>query len=51
LLVEQNANAALHIAHRAYVLRNGRIVVSGNAESLIGNPAVDDAYLAGANDE
>jgi branched-chain amino acid transport system ATP-binding protein len=51
LLVEQNANAALQIAHRAYVLRNGRIVLSGSAESLIGNPSVDDAYLAGTNGE
>ena len=48
LLVEQNANAALAIAHRAYVLQNGRIVLSGSAESFIGNPAVDDAYLASA---
>jgi len=51
LLVEQNANAALQIAHRAYVLRSGRIVLSGKAESLIGDPAVDDAYLAGAHGE
>lgn len=51
LLVEQNANAALQIAHRAYVLRSGSIVLSGAAASLIGNPAVDDAYLTGAHGE
>jgi ABC-type branched-subunit amino acid transport system ATPase component len=51
LLVEQNANAALQIANRAYVLRSGSIVLCGDAESLIGDPAVEDAYLAGAHGE
>jgi ABC-type branched-subunit amino acid transport system ATPase component len=51
LLVEQNANAALSIAHRAYVLQNGSIKLSGSAQSLIGDPAVDDAYLMREEDD
>jgi branched-chain amino acid transport system ATP-binding protein len=46
-LVEQNARAALDIADRGYVLENGRITVSGKASDLLGNPAVQDAYLGG----
>ncbi len=45
LLVEQNANMALHIAHKAYVLETGRIVLSGNAQDLLNNPDVKKAYL------
>ena len=45
LLVEQNANRALKIAHRGYVLENGRIVLAGSAESLLHNAAVQQAYL------
>ena len=45
LLVEQNANMALHIAHNAYVLETGKIVLSGNAQSLLTNPDVKKAYL------
>jgi branched-chain amino acid transport system ATP-binding protein len=45
LLVEQNANMALKIAHRGYVMENGRIVLSGSAESLLHNEAVQKAYL------
>lgn len=45
LLVEQNANMALKIAHRGYVMENGRIVLSGSAESLLHNEAVQQAYL------
>jgi len=46
-MVEQNANLALQIAHRAYVLQNGRIVLEGPAEALRDNPEVRDAYLGG----
>ena len=44
-LVEQNANQALRIADRGYVLENGKIRVSGNADELLANPAVQKAYL------
>lgn len=44
-MVEQNANLALTIAHRAYVLQNGRIALSGNAAELLDSPAVQEAYL------
>ena len=47
LVVEQNARAALNIADRGYVMENGRIAVSGLAAELLGNPAVQDAYLGG----
>ncbi len=45
LLVEQNANMALKIAHRGYVMENGSIVLAGSAESLLHNEAVQNAYL------
>jgi branched-chain amino acid transport system ATP-binding protein len=45
LVVEQNANLALRIASRGYVLETGRIVVSGDADELEGNEAVRKAYL------
>jgi branched-chain amino acid transport system ATP-binding protein len=45
LLVEQNAQMALSIAHRAYVLETGRIVLSGPAEEIAENPQVRTAYL------
>jgi branched-chain amino acid transport system ATP-binding protein len=45
LLVEQNANMALSIAHRAYVLETGRIVLSGSAAEVRENPQVRAAYL------
>jgi branched-chain amino acid transport system ATP-binding protein len=45
LVVEQNANLALRIASRGYVLETGRIVVSGEASELEGNEAVRKAYL------
>jgi branched-chain amino acid transport system ATP-binding protein len=45
LLVEQNANQALGVAHRAYVLETGTITLSGNAADLKSNPNVQKAYL------
>ncbi len=45
LLVEQNAFMALEVAHRAYVLETGRIVLSGTASELIKHPKVKAAYL------
>jgi len=45
LLVEQNANMALSIASRGYVLETGCITVSGTGEELMGNPRVREAYL------
>ena len=47
LLVEQNANMALSVAHRAYVLETGKIVLSGNAKELLGNEDIKKAYLGG----
>ena len=47
LLVEQNANMALSIAHRAYVLETGRITLSGNAKELAASEDVRKAYLGG----
>lgn len=45
LLVEQNANMALSIANRAYVLETGGIVLEGQAQSLAADPQVQKAYL------
>ncbi len=47
LLVEQNANMSLSIAHRGYVLETGRIVLSGAGKELTGNARVREAYLGG----
>jgi branched-chain amino acid transport system ATP-binding protein len=47
LLVEQNAYQALQIAHRAYVLETGRIVLADEAARLAQNPQVKAAYLGG----
>jgi branched-chain amino acid transport system ATP-binding protein len=47
LLVEQNANMALSIAHQAYVLETGRITLSGSAKELSESEAVRKAYLGG----
>ena len=47
-MVEQNASLALEIAHEAYVLQTGRIVLSGSARALKDDPRVRDAYLGGA---
>jgi branched-chain amino acid transport system ATP-binding protein len=48
-MVEQNASLALEIAHEAYVLQTGRIVLSGPARALKDDPRVRDAYLGGAD--
>ena len=45
LLVEQNANAALHHSDRAYVLETGRIVMEGDSKQLAQDPRVKEAYL------
>ena len=45
LLVEQNAAAALSIAHRAYVLETGRTTLSGTSQEIAKNPKVKEAYL------
>ena len=47
LLVEQNATAALAIVQHAYLIENGRIVMSGTAEALQENPDVQEFYLGG----
>ena len=44
-MVEQNANMALSIAHRAYVLQTGMVVLSGAADELRRNPLIREAYL------
>ena len=45
LLVEQNALMALGVAHRAYVLQTGKIVLSGNAQDVARDENVKKAYL------
>ena len=49
LLVEQNANQALRLAHRGYVLVTGRITMSGTGAELLARPEVRDAYLGGGH--
>ena len=49
LLVEQNAYQALRIAHRAYVLSTGRVVMQGTGPELLANPEVRAAYLEGGH--
>jgi branched-chain amino acid transport system ATP-binding protein len=46
-MVEQNASLALEIAHHAYVLQTGRIVLDGPAADLRSDPRIRDAYLGG----
>jgi branched-chain amino acid transport system ATP-binding protein len=46
-MVEQNANLALQIAHYGYVLQNGRIALAGQADALLHDPQIRDAYLGG----
>lgn len=45
--VEQNANLALNFAHRAYVLVNGKIAMSGSCQQLLANDEIKKAYLGG----
>lgn len=45
LLIEQNANAALHIADKGYVMETGRITLKGTGKELLENPDVKKAYL------
>jgi branched-chain amino acid transport system ATP-binding protein len=47
LLVEQNAQMALSIAHRAYVLETGKVVLEGDAHTLLHDPMIVSAYLGG----
>jgi branched-chain amino acid transport system ATP-binding protein len=47
LLVEQNAHRALEVAHRAYVLETGCIVLTDTGKNLLTNPKVKEAYLGG----
>lgn len=47
LLVEQNAQMALSIADRGYVLETGHVTLEGNAQELLENPQVIEAYLGG----
>ena len=48
-LVEQNAFHALRLAHRAYVMINGRIALTGTGKELLANPQVRAAYLEGGH--
>ncbi|MEI8395917.1 MAG: ABC transporter ATP-binding protein [Rhodospirillaceae bacterium] len=48
-LVEQNAHRALRLAHRAYVMVNGVITLSGTGAALLANPEVQAAYLEGGH--
>jgi branched-chain amino acid transport system ATP-binding protein len=45
LLVEQNANAALRMSNRAYVLETGNVVLTGSGQDLLRDPRVREAYL------
>jgi branched-chain amino acid transport system ATP-binding protein len=47
LLVEQNARAGLHVAHRAAVMDGGVVALEGEAASLLGDPRVAELYLGG----
>ena len=48
-LVEQNAFAALRLAHRGYVMVNGLVTMSGSGQELLANPEVRAAYLEGGH--
>jgi branched-chain amino acid transport system ATP-binding protein len=49
LLVEQNAFHALRLAHRAYVMVNGKITMTGTGAELLKRPEVRAAYLEGGH--
>ena len=51
LLVEQNAQAALSIADRGYVLETGKIVAEGTGAELLASPVIKRAYLGGEREE
>jgi branched-chain amino acid transport system ATP-binding protein len=51
LLVEQNANMALHSANYGYVMESGKIVLDGSAEDLLDNEDMKEFYLAGGDKE
>ncbi len=51
LLVEQNAQMALSISDRGYVLETGRVTLGGDAQDLLENPQVIEAYLGGQGEE
>ena len=48
-LVEQNAFLALNLAHRGYVMVNGKITMSGTGRELLANPEIRAAYLEGGH--
>jgi branched-chain amino acid transport system ATP-binding protein len=48
-LVEQNAFHALRLAHRGYVMINGKITLTGSGRELLANPEVRAAYLEGGH--
>ena len=47
LMVEQNAKAAIRISDRAYVLAEGRNYIDGDADALLNDPAIGEAFLGG----
>ena len=47
LLVEQNAQAALSVADRGYVLETGKVVTTGTGSELLASPVIKKAYLGG----
>ena len=49
LLIEQNANMALHVADRAYVIENGMIAMEGTGRQLLEDEKVRAAYLGSSN--
>jgi branched-chain amino acid transport system ATP-binding protein len=51
LIVEQNANHALRLAHRGYVMVNGLITLSGSGNELLQRPEIRAAYLEGGRRE
>ena len=51
LLIEQNANMALKIADKAYVMETGRITMEGTGEELLSNETIKEAYLGKAREK
>lgn len=50
LLIEQNANAALHVADKAYVMETGKIIMQGTGKELLANDDIKHAYLGTKKD-